>query len=68
MFNPGDLVRILPRPFLGNKETAGVILEYDNEDPVGIVPAKVIVLGQVTYVGKDYIKPLKNNTHVSKTK
>ena len=62
---PGDLVKIMPRPFPGNKETVGVILEYDNDDPVGIVPAKVIVLGRVTYVGKDYIKHLKSNTHAS---
>ena len=65
---PGDLVKISPRPFLGRRETIGMILKYDNEDPIGIVPAKVIVLGHVTYVGKEYIKPLRKNAHVSKNK
>ena len=65
---PGDLVKISPRPFLGNRETIGMILKIDNDDPIGIVPVRVIVLGQVTYVGKDYVKPLKRNTHVSKNK
>ena len=65
---PGDLVKILPRPFLENRETIGMILKYDNEDPIDIVPAKVIVLGHVTYVGKEYIKPLRKNAHVSKNK
>ena len=63
---PGDLIKISPRPFLGRRETIGMILKIDNDDPVGIVPVRVIVLGQVTYVGKDYVKPLKRNTHVSK--
>ena len=62
----GDLVKILPRPFLGNRETVGMILKIDNDDPIGIVPVKVMVLSQVTYVGREYVKPLKKNTRVSK--
>ena len=65
---PGDLVKILPRPFLGRRETIGMILEYDNDDPIHLIPAKVAVQGKITYVGKEYIKPFKNNTHVSKNK
>ena len=62
---PGDLVKILPRPFLGNREVIGMLIEYDDDDPVGIISARVIPLGRVTYVGKDYIKPLKKNTHAN---
>ena len=62
---PGDLVKILPRPFLGNREVIGMLIEYDDDDPVGIISARVIALGRVTYVGKDYIKPLKKNTHAN---
>ena len=64
----GDLIKISPRPFLENRETIGMILKIDNDDPIGIVPVKVIALGKVTYVGKEYVKLLKNNTHVSKNK
>ena len=63
---PGDLVRISPRPFLGRRETIGMIIEWDNNDPIHLIPAKVAVQGKITYVGKEYIKPLKKNTHVSK--
>ena len=66
MMKPGDLVKILPRPFLRRRETIGMILEYDNDDPVLLIPAKVAVQGKITYVGKEYIKLIKNNTHVSK--
>ena len=62
---PGDLVRISPRPFLGRRETIGMILEYDNDDPIHLIPAKVAVQGKITYVGKEYIKLIKNNTHAS---
>ena len=67
---PGDLVKILPRPFLGRRETIGMILEYEDydEDPLGFIPAKVAVQGKITHVGKEYIKPLKRSTHVSKNK
>lgn len=65
---PGDLVKISPRPFLGRRETIGMILEYDNDDPIHLIPAKVAAQGKITYVGKEYIKPLKNNTHASKNK
>ena len=65
---PGDLVKISPRPFLGRRETIGMILEYDNDDPIHLIPAKVAVQGKITYVGKRYIKLLKNNAHVSKNK
>jgi len=62
---PGDLVKILPRPFLGRRETIGMILEWSNDDPVWLNPAKVAVQGKITHVGKEYIKPLKKNIHVS---
>ena len=65
---PGDLVKILPRPFLKHKETIGMILEYNNDDPIHLIPAKVAVQGKITYVGKEYIKPLRKNAHVSKNK
>jgi len=65
---PGDLVMILPRPWLGNRETIGMILEYNNSDPIWLIPAKVAVQGQITHVGKEFIKPLKRSTHVSKNK
>ena len=67
---PGDLVKILPRPFLGNRETIGMIIEclYYDEDPADLIPVKVVVQGKITHVGKEYIKPLKKNTHVSKNK
>ena len=67
---PGDLVKILPRPFLGNRETIGMIIEclYYDEDPLDFIPAKVVVQGKITHVSKEYIKPLKKNTHVSKNK
>ena len=65
---PGDLVKILPRPWLGNRETIGMILEYNNSDPIWLIPAKVAVQGQITSVGKEYIKPLKRSAHVSKNK
>ena len=65
---PGDLVKILPRPFLGNKETIGMILEYEDSDPVWLIAAKVAVQGRITSVGKEYIKPLKRSEHVSKNK
>ena len=59
LLKPGDLIRILPRPFLGNRETIGMILEYDNTDYAELIPATVAVQGKITHVGKDYIKPLK---------
>ena len=62
---PGDLVKILPRPFLGNRETIGMILEYDNTDYAELIPVKVTVQGKITYVGKEYVKRLKKNTHAS---
>ena len=62
---PGDLVKILPRPFLGNRETIGMILEYDNTDYAELIPVKVAVQGKITYVGKEYVKLLKKNAHVS---
>ena len=62
---PGDLVKISPRPFLGRRETIGMIIEYDDTDYADLIPAKVAVQGKITYVGKEYIKPLKKNTHVS---
>ena len=62
---PGDLVKISPRPFLGNRETTGMILEYDNTDYAELIPAKVVVQGKVTYVGKEYLKQLKKSTHAS---
>ena len=65
---PGDLVRILSRPWLGNRETIGMILEYNNSDPIWLIPAKVAVKGQIIHVGKEYIKPLRRSTHVSKNK
>ena len=65
---PGDLVRISPRPFLGRRETIGMIIEWDNNDPIHLIPAKVAVQGKITYVGKEYISQLKNNTHASKNK
>ena len=65
---PGDIVKILPRPFLGNRATIGMILEclYYDEDPLDFIPVKVIVQGKITHVGKEYIKPLKMNARVSK--
>ena len=63
---PGDLVKIAPRPFLGRRETIGMILEWSTDDPIWLIPAKVAVQGKITHVGKEYIKPLKKNTHVSK--
>ena len=65
---PGDLVKISPRPFLGNRETIGMILKYEENDPILLIPAKVVVQGQITSVCKEFIKPLKSNTHVSKNK
>ena len=65
---PGDLVRILPRPFLGNRETIGMIIEYEDSDPVWLIPAKIAVQGKITSVGKEFIKPLKRRTRVSKNK
>ena len=62
---PGDLVKISPRPFLGRRETIGMIIEYDDTDYADLIPAKVAVQGKITYVGKEYIKLLKKNTHVS---
>ena len=62
----GDLVKIEPRPFLGRRETIGMILEWGTNDPIWLDPAKVMAQGKITYVGKEYIKPLKKNTHVSK--
>ena len=62
---PGDLVKILPRPFLGNRETIGMILEYDDTDYAELIPVKVAVQGKITYVGKEYVKLLKKNAHAS---
>ena len=68
LLKPGDLVMIVAWPFLGNRETIGMILEYDNTDYAELIPVKVAVQGKITYVGKDYIKHLKSNTHASKIK
>ena len=66
---PGDLVKILPRPFLGRRETIGMIIENgDCDDPIYLIPVKIMAQGKITYVGKEYIKLLKNNAHASKTK
>ena len=68
---PGDLVKILPRPFLGNRETIGMLIRYpddDEDDPVQLIPARVAVQGKITYVNKMYIKPLMRSMHVSKNK
>ena len=68
---PGDLVRILPRPFLGNRETIGLLIRYPDvveDDPLQLIPARVAVQGKITYVNKMYIKPLMRSTHVSKNK
>jgi hypothetical protein len=67
---PGDLVEILPRPFLENRKAIGMILEclYYDEDPVDLIPVKIVAQGRITYVSKEYIKPLKRSTHVSKNK
>ena len=65
---PGDLVRILPRPFLGNRETIGMIIEYEDSDPAWLIPAKIAAQGKITSVGKEYIKPLRRSIHVSKNK
>ena len=65
---PGDLVKISPRPFLGNRETIGMILEIDNDDPAFLIAVKVAVQGKISHVGKEYVEPLKKNTHVSKNK
>ena len=62
---PGDLVKILPRPFLGNRETIGMILEYDNTDYAELIPAKVAVQGKIRYVNKEYVKRLKKNARAS---
>ena len=67
---PGDLVKILPRPFLGGRETIGFLLKYDkyDDDPILLIPAKVMVQGKITHVGKEFIKPFKKSKHVSKNK
>jgi len=62
---PGDLVRILPRPFLGNRETIAMIIEYDNTDYAGLYPVKVVVQGKIRYVNKEYVKRLKKNARAS---
>jgi hypothetical protein len=64
---PGDLVKILPRPFLGNRETIGMILKTDFGSDDNYSLASVAVQGKITYVAKKYIIPLKRNTHASKT-
>ena len=67
----GDLVKILPRPFLGNRETIGMLIRYPDDaedDPVQLIPARVAVQGKITYVNKMYIKPLMRSMHVSKNK
>ena len=60
---PGDLVKVSWLSRYGSQY--GMILEYDNNDPVDLIPAKVVVQGKITYVGKEFIKPLKNNAHAS---
>lgn len=62
---PGDLVKVLCSRDFGNKATIGMILEYDNNDPVDLITAKVIVLGKIIRVGKEYIEKLKKNAHAS---
>ena len=67
----GDLVIILPRPFLGNRETIGMLIRYPDDvkdDPIQLIPAKVAVQGKITFVNKMFIKPLMRSTHVSKNK
>ena len=67
----GDLVRILPRPFLGNRETIGMLIRYPDDvkdDPVQLIPAKVAVQGKIPFVNKMFIRPLMRSTHVSKNK
>ena len=62
---PGDLVNVLCSRDFGNKATIGMILEYDNNDPVDLITVKVIVMGRVIRVGKEYIEKLKKNAHAS---
>ena len=62
---PGELVKVSYRTVTGNRETIGMILEYDNNDPVNLITAKVIVKGKIIHVGKAYIEKLKSNTHAS---
>ena len=61
----GDLVKILPRTFPGNSVIIGMILEYDNIEYAELIPTKVAVQGKITYVGKEYVKQLKNNARAS---
>tara|TARA_Y100000385_G_C12970763_1_gene583909 strand:- start:499 stop:693 length:195 start_codon:yes stop_codon:yes gene_type:complete len=62
---PGDLVNVLCSRDFGNKATIGMILEYENNDPVDLITVKVIVMGRVIRVGKEYIEKLKNNARAS---
>ena len=68
---PGDLVIILPRPFLGNRKTVGMLVRYPDDvkdDPIQLIPATVAVQGKITYINKMYIRPLVRSEHVSKNK
>ena len=68
---PGDLVKILPRPWLGNRETIGMLIRYPDEsedDPIQLIRHLVAVQGKIIYVNKMYIKPLMRSMHVSKNK
>ena len=60
---PGDLVKVSYRSRYGSQY--GMILEYDNNDPVDLITAKVIVKGKIMHIGKAYIEKLKNNAHAS---
>lgn len=62
---PGDLVNVLCSRDFGNKATIGMILEYENDDPAALITAKVIMMGRIIRVGKEYIEKLKNNAHAS---
>ena len=62
----GDLVRIAPRPFLGRVERIGVLVETipENVDIIykySDLAIAVFVMGQVTFVGTQYLTVIKEN-------
>ena len=62
----GDLVRIAPRPFLGRVERIGVLVETIPENLDNIykdfgMAVAVFVMGQVTFVGTQYLTVIKEN-------
>ena len=70
MLSIGDLVRIKPRPFLGNVSRIGMILESIPNDSLYIyqdfsLSLPVLVAGKVTHVGVNYMKKLQSNAHAS---